>query len=200
MCIIIPEDYQNAVRALDCFRLLDGHQVDIFSDSVSDVNVLAERFAEADALMLIRERTKITEDLLARLPRLKLISQTGKIAGHLDLAACNRHSVAVAEGQGSAIAPAELTWALIINAWRQLLPAFEAMKSGQWQVNIGRALNGHTLGIWGYGKIGGGWRIMPEPLICRCWCGVAQRRGRQRKRMVWTLLLTTWIFFKGRMW
>lgn len=154
MHIIIPDDYQRVIRTLDCFRQLAGHQVTIYHDAATDLDTLTERFREADALVLTRERTAITAPLLARLPRLRLISQTGKIAPHLDLAACTAHGVAVAEGTGSPVAPAELAWALMLNARRELPAAIEAMKQGRWQVNLGRALHGQTLGIWGYGKIG----------------------------------------------
>ncbi|AWG26239.1 D-2-hydroxyacid dehydrogenase family protein [Flavobacterium kingsejongi] len=154
MNIIIPEDYQNAVSKLQCFRLLQEHNVTVFNDAVSDEAALAKRFKDADVLVMIRERTPITAGLLDRLPRLKLISQTGKIASHIDLAACSQHKVAVAEGSGSPTAPAELAWSLILNARRQLPQAIAAMKEGRWQTNIGQVLEGQLLGIWGYGKIG----------------------------------------------
>jgi D-3-phosphoglycerate dehydrogenase len=154
MKIIIPDDYANVVSSLDCFRLLDGHEVIVFNDAEKDTEKLVARFREAEVLVLIRERTRINEALVARLPRLKLISQTGKISSHLDLEACSRHGITVMEGIGSPIAPAELTWALIMNACRQLPAAIDAMKAGKWQVNIGSTVYGKTLGIWGYGKIG----------------------------------------------
>ncbi|ANF58980.1 D-2-hydroxyacid dehydrogenase family protein [Halotalea alkalilenta] len=154
MNIVIPDDYARLVETLDVFSLLEGHQVTLYHDAVDDRDVLAERFAEADALVLIRERTRIDDALLARLPRLKLISQTGKVAAHLDLEACTRHGVAVVEGRGSPIAPAELAWALLINARRRLVDAVVAMRLGQWQVDMGERLAGSRLGIWGYGKIG----------------------------------------------
>ena len=154
MNILIPEDYQNAVINLDCYKLLRGHQVTICNDSISSIDKLAERFQEAEVLVLIRERTEITEQLLSRLPKLKLISQTGKISNHLDLKACTKYKVAVAEGIGSPTAPAELAWSLILNARRLLPQAIEGMKKGLWQTNIGKALSGQTIGIWGYGKIG----------------------------------------------
>lgn len=154
MHIAIPDDYQHAIRSLDCFSILRGHQVSLFHDVQHDIEELARRFADADALVLTRERTRIDADLLARLPKLKLISQTGKIGRHIDLDACTAHGVAVMEGRGSPIAPAELTWALILNAKRQLLPAIHGLYSGRWQVNVGERLYGQILGIWGYGRIG----------------------------------------------
>lgn len=158
MKIAILDDYQNAVPALDCFHLLDGHEVTVFNDTVADIDTLIERLQDFDALVLIRERTEITDELLARLPKLKLISQTGKISNHVKLADCTRHGVAFAEGKGSPIAPSEFCWALIMAASRQLVPYCSNLNAGQWQqsgsVGLGRNLNGLTLGIWGYGKIG----------------------------------------------
>jgi len=153
--IVIPDDYQDAVRTLDCFRKLDAHDVTIYNDTVKDIDILAERFHDAEALVLIRERTAITEALLARLPKLKLISQTGRGIPHIDLAACTRHGVAVAVGGGSPVAPAELTWALVMAAMRRIPQEVASMKAGRWQgASLGFALRGRTLGVFGYGKIG----------------------------------------------
>lgn len=154
MKIAIPDDYQNIIRSLDCFKLLASQDVLILNTTEKDPALLAEKLKDADILVLTRERTKINEALLSKLPNLKLISQTGKIAAHLDLATCTRYNVAVAEGIGSPVAPAELTWILIMNTLRQIPAAIEGMKNGQWQINIGTNVQGKTIGIWGYGKIG----------------------------------------------
>lgn len=155
MRIVIPDDYQNAIRSLDCFALLAGHEVTLHHDvQPASLDELVARFIDADALVLTRERTRIDAALLARLPRLRLISQTGKVSAHLDLAACTAHGVVVTEGRGSPVAPAELAWSLILAARRQLVPAIDAFRQGRWQVNLGQAVAGQTLGIWGYGKIG----------------------------------------------
>lgn len=154
MKIAILDDYQDAVRKLSCFDLLQGQEVIILNEAENDPDALAEKIKDIEALVLIRERTAITDDLLSRLPNLKLISQTGKISNHLDLNACTEHKVAVAEGVGSPIAPAELTWALLMNVLRQIPKAIEGMKKGEWQVNIGESVSGKIIGIWGYGKIG----------------------------------------------
>lgn len=154
MNVVIPDDYQDAVRGLACFSKLAGHSVTIYNDTVKEIGALAERFREADALVLIRERTRITEALLERLPRLKLISQTGKGTAHIDLAACQRHGVLVAAGTGSPYAPAELTWALVLAALRHLPYETARLRAGHWQSTMGKGLRGRTLGIWGYGKIG----------------------------------------------
>jgi D-3-phosphoglycerate dehydrogenase len=154
MRIIIPDDYQDAVRGLDCFDRLAGHEVTIYRDSVMDIAALADRLRDADALVLIRERTAISEPLLARLPNLKLILQTGRGMPHIDIAACTRHGVAVTAGGGSPHAPAELTWGLVLAAMRHIPQEVARFKAGQWQTTLGLGLRGRTLGILGYGKIG----------------------------------------------
>jgi D-3-phosphoglycerate dehydrogenase len=162
MKIAILDDYQDAVRQLDCFRLLAGHEVKAFTSSSRGLGQLAIRLAPFDALVLIRERTAFPRALLAKLPNLKLISQTGKVSGHVDVAAATEHGIAIAEGVGSPVAPAELTWALIMAASRRIVPYANNLKQGLWQtasINpelnlLGRTLKGRTLAIWGYGKIG----------------------------------------------
>lgn len=152
--VVIPDDYQDAVRGLACFATLARHEVTIYNDTVKDVDSLAERFRDADALVLIRERTSIDDTLLERLPRLKLISQTGRGTAHIDVEACKRRGIRVAVGTGSPIAPAELTWALVMAAMRHIPQEVVRMRAGLWQGSLGRALRGRTLGVWGYGKIG----------------------------------------------
>jgi D-3-phosphoglycerate dehydrogenase len=162
MKIAILDDYQDAVRKLDCFKLLDGHEVKVFQHSARGLGQLAIRFAPFDALVLIRERTPLPRALLARLPNLKLISQTGKVSGHVDVAAATERGIAIAEGVGSPVAPAELAWALIMAASRRIVPYANNLQEGLWQTasidpasnGLGRVLRGRTLGIWGYGKIG----------------------------------------------
>ena len=162
MKIAILDDYQDAVRGLDCFRLLDGHEVKVFNNSTRGLGQLAIRLAPFDALVLIRERTALPRALLAKLPNLKLISQTGKLSGHVDVAAATEHGIAIAEGIGSPVAPAELTWALIMAASRKIVPYAGNLKDGLWQTasinpqlnGLGRSLRGRVLGLWGYGKIG----------------------------------------------
>lgn len=154
MNIIIPDDYQDVVRTLPCFQQLDGHAVTIYNDTVNDMDSLVQRFHMADMLVLTRERTRITAELLARLPNLKFIAQTGKGATHIDLEACTRQGVKVSVGTGSPHAPAELTWGLILASMRQIPSQIAAMKAGQWQTGLGVGLRGRILGIYGYGKIG----------------------------------------------
>ncbi|HQX11291.1 MAG TPA: D-2-hydroxyacid dehydrogenase family protein [Thermoflexales bacterium] len=154
MEIAIPDDYQGVVRQLACFSKLAGHTVTIYTDTVKDLDALAARLAPAEVLVLIRERTVISDALLARLPRLRMISQTGKGAAHIDLEACARRGITVATGTGSPYAPAELTWALLLAAARRIPREVAGLKAGGWQSTLGIGLRGRTLGIWGYGKIG----------------------------------------------
>ncbi|SDV50227.1 D-2-hydroxyacid dehydrogenase family protein [Chitinasiproducens palmae] len=166
MKIAILDDYQDAVRKLDCFALLDGHEVKVYNQIVRGVGQLAARLAETEALVLIRERTRLPATLLEKLPRLKVICQTGRAGSHVDVDACTRLGIAVLDGTGSPTAPAELTWALVLAAQRRIPQYVANLKQGAWQQSglkaaamppnfgIGRVLRGSTLGIWGYGKIG----------------------------------------------
>jgi D-3-phosphoglycerate dehydrogenase len=156
MKIAILDDYHDTVRTLACFRKLDGHDVTIWNDHVQDTNTLAERLYDTDALVLIRERTKIRGPLLSRLPRLKLISQRS-VYPHIDIDACNRQGVIVSSSQHPgtpSYATAELTWALIMSAFRQIPQQMASLKAGRWQTAVGSNLRNKTLGIYGYGRIG----------------------------------------------
>ena len=158
MKIVIPDDYQDAVRTLGCFQKLNGHQVSIVREHISDPEALAARLQGVEGLVLIRERTPITASLLAFLPDLRFIVQTGKRAPHIDLAACTQHGVAVIYGAPKVAmrqhATAELAWGLILSAMRSIPQEVASLKAGNWQSTIGRVLHGRTLGIFGYGKIG----------------------------------------------
>ena len=155
MKIAILDDYQNVVPTLACFARLAGHSVKVWNDHTKDLRKLASRLRDAEALVLIRERTPIPAALVAKLPRLKIISQNGPCP-HIDVDACTRHGVIVSSGQGSrpSYGTAELTWGLMICAMRRIPQEVAALKAGRWQSSIGSALRGRTLGVYGYGKIG----------------------------------------------
>ena len=118
--IVILDDYQDVVRKLACASKLEAYPAKVYTNTIKGVGQLSVRLRDAEVLVLIRERTHLTRQLLDKLPKLKLISQTGKIGSHIDIAACTERGIAVAEGAGSPIAPAELTWALIMAASRRL--------------------------------------------------------------------------------
>jgi len=156
MHITILDDYFDTIRTLPCFAKLAGHQVTIWNDHVQDTDALAERLAGTDALVLIRERTKIRTPLLERLPRLKLISQRS-VFPHIDVDTCTRLGIVVSSSQhpGSpSYAAAELTWALIMSSMRHIPQQVAALKRGIWQTGVYHSLRGKTLGIYGYGRIG----------------------------------------------
>ena len=166
MNIIILDDYQDAVRKLNCARLLEPYHAKVFTNTVKGIGQLSVRLRDAEVLVLIRERTHFPRALLEKLPRLKLISQTGRVGTHIDIETATRLGIAVAEGVGSPVAPAELTWALIMASMRRLPQYIGTLKHGAWQqsglraasmppnFSLGMVLKGRTLGVWGYGKIG----------------------------------------------
>ncbi len=156
MKISILDDTFDTVRGLECFRKLDGHEVTIWNNHVQDDDVLARRLAETEVLVLIRERTRIQGPLLARLPRLKLISQRS-VYPHVDVRACTEHGVLLSSSQHPgtpSYAAAELTWGLVLAAMRQIPQQMASLKGGGWQMGVGHSLRGRTLGIFGYGRIG----------------------------------------------
>ena len=156
MNITILDDYHDTLRTLACFGKLTGHDVTIWNDHVQDVDALAERLKETEALVLIRERTKIRGPLLERLPKLKLISQRS-VYPHIDIDACTRLGVIVSSGQHAdtpSYATAELTWGLVLAAARQVPQQMAALKAGHWQIGVGTTVRGKTLGIYGWGRIG----------------------------------------------
>jgi D-3-phosphoglycerate dehydrogenase / 2-oxoglutarate reductase len=156
MKVSILDDYFDTVRTLPSFARLAGHDVTIWNDHVEDTDTLADRLNGTEALVLIRERTKIQAPLLERLPRLKLISQRS-VYPHIDIDACTRHGIVVSSSQHPgkpSYAAAELTFALILAAARRLPQQVAGLKAGTWQVGVGHSVRGKTLGIYGYGRIG----------------------------------------------
>ncbi|MCA8928598.1 MAG: D-2-hydroxyacid dehydrogenase family protein [Alphaproteobacteria bacterium] len=156
MKIAILDDYFDTIRRLPCFRLLDGHEVAVWNDHVQDTARLAGRLAETEALVLIRERTKIQADLLARLPKLRLISQRS-VYPHVDVPACTRAGVLLCSDQHSdtpSWAAAELTFGLVLAAMRQIPQQMASLRAGGWQMGVGRSLRHKTMGIWSYGRLG----------------------------------------------
>jgi D-3-phosphoglycerate dehydrogenase len=166
MNIIILDDYQDAVRKLQCAARLDGLSAKVFTNTVKGIGQLAVRLRDAEALVLVRQRTLFPKALLEKLPKLRLICQTGSVGSHIDLDTCTRMGIAVAEGVSSPVSTAELTWALVLAAMRRLPQYIGNLKHGAWQqsglkaasmpvnFSLGLQLQGKTLGIWGYGRVG----------------------------------------------
>ncbi|MGE4241002.1 D-2-hydroxyacid dehydrogenase family protein [Ramlibacter sp.] len=166
MNIVILDDYQDAVRKLQCAAKLEAYPAKVYTNTVKGIGQLSVRLRDADVIVLIRERSHIPRQLVEKLPRLKLISQTGRVGAHIDIEACTERGIAVAEGVSSPVAPAELTWALTMAATRRLPQYISNLKHGAWQQSgmksasmppnfcMGTVLRGKIFGIWGYGKIG----------------------------------------------
>src|SRR5215203_3811597 len=166
MNIVILDDYQDAVRKLRSAAKLEAYPAKVYTNTVKGIGQLSVRLRDADVIVLIRERTHITRQLLEKLPRLRMLAQTGRVGSHIDVQACTERGIAVAEGVGSPVAPAELTWALIMTAARRLPQYISSLKHGAWQQSgmksasmppnfgVGTVLRGRTLGVWGYGKVG----------------------------------------------
>jgi D-3-phosphoglycerate dehydrogenase len=155
MRVAILDDYQDAVRGLACYAKLAGHEVVVFRDTPGDPAVVAARLEGCDAVVPIRERTRFDRALIERLPAsLKLISLTGPLSGHVDVAAAARRGITVCQGKGSGASAPELTWALVMAATRHVALEDRRMREGRWQTSIGRVLAGLTLGVLGYGRIG----------------------------------------------
>ena len=166
MNIVILDDYQDAVRKLPCASRLDAYTAKVYTNTVKGTEQLSVRLKDADVVVLIRERTQIQRQLIEKLPRLKMIAQTGRVGTHIDITACTERGIVVAEGVGSPTAPAELTWALIMAAARRIPHYISHLKHGAWQQAglksasmppnfcVGTLLKGKTLGVWSYGKIG----------------------------------------------
>jgi D-3-phosphoglycerate dehydrogenase len=156
MRVAILDDYFDTLRRLPCFEKLASHEVTVFNDHVQELEPLARRLEDFDVVVLIRERTELRAPLLERLPRLRLISQRS-VYPHIDLDACTRLGIMVCSNLHAgtpSYATAELTWALVLAAARQVPSQSESLRSGNWQMGVGRTLRGKTLGVWGYGRIG----------------------------------------------
>ncbi len=134
-----------------------GHQVTIWNGHVQEPDALAEWLREAEALVLIRERTRIRAPLLERLPKLRLISRRS-VWPHIDVDACTRRGVLLCSNQHAdtpSCATAAMTWALVLAAMRRLPQQVASLRAGNWQCGVGRTLRGKTLGLYGHGRIGG---------------------------------------------
>jgi D-3-phosphoglycerate dehydrogenase len=155
MKIAIIDDYQDAFRRLDCAKKLAGHELVAYTDTEKDPVKLAARLQDAEVLVLTQQRSKMPRAVIGKLPKLKLISQTGRNANHIDIAACTEKGIVVSAGGGGNPTPtAELAWGLIIAALRRIPQEVRRLQDGKWQGSVGTGLAGKTLGIYAYGRIG----------------------------------------------
>jgi len=155
MKIVIPDDYQDMVHRLPSYALIRHHNVVRYREPARDLEHLVERLRDADVVVAIRERVTFSRELLARLPKLKLLALVGRGASTIDFAACTELGIPVSTGKSnSPVAPAELTIALIVASRRNIALEAERMKRGDWPCTLSHRLRGSTLGIFGLGAIG----------------------------------------------
>src|SRR5919106_3331573 len=155
MKIAVIDDYQSAFPTLECYAKLKGHEVVVYNDTENDPARLAERLKDAEAVILTQQRSRFPRSVIERLPKLKLISQTGRNAAHIDIDACTERGIVVsAGGSGNPNATAELTWALILAALRHIPYEMKRLREGHWQSTLGTGVQGKTVGIYAFGKIG----------------------------------------------
>ena len=171
MKIAIIDDYQDAFRKLECAGKLAGHELLAYTDTEKDPAKLAARLQDVEVLVLTQQRSKMPRAVLEKLPKLKLISQTGRNANHIDMAACTERGIVVsAGGAGNPNPTAELAWGLIIAALRRIPQEAQRLKNGQWQGSVGSGLSGRTLGIYAYGRIGSLVAQVGKAFGMRVWC------------------------------
>ncbi|MBI2183278.1 MAG: D-2-hydroxyacid dehydrogenase family protein [Deltaproteobacteria bacterium] len=155
MKLVVIDDYQDAFRTLRCYAKLTGHEVVVHNDTEKDPARLAERLKDADAVILTQARSPFPRALIERLPKLRLVSQTGRSTGHIDVDACTEHGVVVsAAGFATPHPTAELTWGLILAALRHIPYEVQRLREGYWQSTVGFCVQGKTLGIYAHGRIG----------------------------------------------
>ena len=156
MKIVVLDDYADVFRKSADFARLGGHEVVIYNDTEKDTARLAARIGDAEAVIATQERTVFPRELIEKLPRLKLIAQTGSHRHHFDREACAEKGILVctASSGTKAWSTAELTWGLIIAALRHLPYEVQRLKEGHWQSTVGTELYGKTLGVYGLGRIG----------------------------------------------
>lgn len=171
MKIAIIDDYQDAFRSLECAKQLAGHELQVFTDTEKDPAKLAARLQDAEIVVLTQQRSKMPRAVIEKLPKLKLLSQTGRNVYHIDIAACTEKGVVVSAGGGGNPSPtAELAWGLILAALRRIPQEVQRMKNGQWQGSVGTGLAGKTLGIYAYGRIGSMVANVGKAFGMRVWC------------------------------
>jgi len=156
MKVHILDDWFDTLRTVPSFEKLRGHDVTVWNDHEEDVDVLADRLSDAEALVLFRERTPIRTNLLSRLSNLKLISQRS-VYPHVDVEACTANDVLLCSNMHAgapSTAASEHTFALILASARQLPQQMASMQAGHWQLAPGQTLAGRKIGLYGHGRVG----------------------------------------------
>jgi phosphoglycerate dehydrogenase-like enzyme len=154
MKVIVLDDYQHAIAPTRAIaRLRQRADVQILHEKLADETAVVEALKNCQAIIPIRERTKFTAAVIQRLPALQLISQTGNHAYHIDMDAATAHGVVVSLAPGGN-STTELTFGLMLDVMRRISRGDQALRRGEWPLELGYVLKGKTLGILGLGKIG----------------------------------------------
>lgn len=198
MKIAIIDDYQDAFRRLECTKKLAGHELIAFTDTEKDPAKLAARIKDAEVLVLTQQRSKLPRAVIEKLPKLKLVSQTGRNANHIDIAACTEKGIVVsAGGAGNPNPTAELAWALILAALRRIPQEVRRLQDGQWQGSVGTGLAGKTLGIYAYGRIGSLVAQVGKAFGMRVWCWGREGSTTKAKAAGYEVAASREAFFAG---
>ena len=153
--IAVLDDYQAVALSMADWSVLDGRgTVTVFSDHLADQDAVVARLQPFDIVCVMRERTPLTREVLARLPKLRLIVSTGTINASIDVKAAQERGVQVVYTGYSSTPTIELTWALILASARNLLAESASLQSGGWQRTVGDDMAGRTLGVLGLGNVG----------------------------------------------
>ena len=153
--VAILDDYQNVSQAFLNLKKLDGkYEFKIFNEAFRDENDTGEQLKDYEALLIMRERTKITKSLINRLKKLKFIITSGMRNKAIDLDAAKQRKIIVCGTEINSNPAAELTWALILGLVRNFKEEIDNMYQGYWQTTVGFELKGKILGLIGLGKIG----------------------------------------------
>ena len=153
--VAILDDYQNVAQDFVNLKKLSGkYQIEIFNEPFENEDDAIEQLKDFDALLVMRERTKITNNLINNLKKLKYISTSGMRNKAIDLEATKKRKIIVTGTEINVNPTAELTWALMLGLARNIKSEIDNMYQGYWQTTVGVELRGKILGLIGLGKVG----------------------------------------------
>ena len=153
--VAILDDYQNVSQQFVDLKKLSGkYEIKIFSEPFVDEADALDKLAEFEALLIMRERTPMTKNLIENLTKLKFIITSGLRNKSIDLDAAKKRKIFVSGTESNTNPTPELTWALILGLARNLKEEIDNMYQGYWQTSVGVELKGKILGLIGLGKVG----------------------------------------------
>ena len=153
--VAILDDYQNVSQEfVDLKKLSEKYEIKVFSEPFTDENDAIEQLSDFEALLIMRERTKITENLISSLKKLKYIITSGMRNKAINLDAAKKRKIIVTGTEINVNPACELAWALILGLARNIKPEIDNMYQGYWQTTVGVELKGKILGLIGLGKVG----------------------------------------------